>query len=60
MFYAETTIPRLLAVLMFVTASATENTRDFCGLFPLHIAKYAANRGNYSTEPGLPLCAAPL
>ena len=34
MLYAETTIPRLLAVLMFATASATEPTRDFCGLFP--------------------------
>ena len=45
---------------MFVSASATERTRDFCGLFPLHIAKYAANRCIYSTNLSIPFCAAPL
>ena len=45
---------------MFATASATERTRDFCGLFPLHIAKYAANRCIYSTNLSIPFCAAPL
>lgn len=46
--------------LFFVSASATERTRDFCGLFPLHIAKYAANRCIYSTNLSIPFCAAPL
>lgn len=46
--------------LLFVSASATERTRDFCGLFPLHIAKYAANRCIYSTNLSIPFCAAPL
>lgn len=45
---------------IFVSASATERTRDFCGLFPLHIAKYAANRCIYSTNLSIPFCAAPL
>ena len=44
----------------FVSASATERTRDLCGLFPLHIAKYAANRCIYSTNLSIPFCAAPL
>ena len=46
--------------LIFVSASATERTRDFCGLFPLHIAKYAVNRCIYSTNLSIPFCAAPL
>ena len=44
----------------FGSASATERTRDFCGLFPLHIAKYAANRCIYSTNLSIPFCTAPL
>lgn len=46
--------------LFFGSASATERTQDFCGLFPLHIAKYAANRCIYSTNLSIPFCAAPL
>lgn len=46
--------------LFFVSASATERTRDFCGLFLLHIAKYAANRCIYSTNLSIPFSAAPL
>ena len=46
--------------LIFDSASATERTRDFCGLFLLHIAKYAANRCIYSTNLSIPFCAAPL
>ena len=46
--------------LFFGSASATERTQDFCGLFPLHIAKYAANRCIYSTNLIIPFCAAPL
>lgn len=45
---------------LFISASATERTRDLCGLFPLHIAKYAANRCIYSTNLSIPFCAAPL
>ena len=45
---------------LFVSASATDCTRDFCGLFPLHIAKYAANRCIYSTNLSIPFCTAPL
>ena len=44
----------------FASASATERTRDFCGLFLLHIAKYAANRCIYSTNLSIPFSAAPL
>ena len=46
--------------LFFSSASATERTRDLCGLFPWHIAKYAANRCIYSTNLSIPFCAAPL
>ena len=46
--------------LFFDSASATERTQDFCGLFPLHIAKYAANRCIYSTNLSIPFCTAPL
>ena len=46
--------------LFFVSASATERTRDFCGLFPLHIAKYAANRCIYSTNLSISFSATPL
>ena len=46
--------------LFFGSASATERTRDLCGLFPRHIAKYAANRCIYSTNLSIPFCAAPL
>lgn len=45
---------------LFDSASATERTRGFCGLFLLHIAKYAANRCIYSTNLSIPFCAAPL
>lgn len=45
---------------LFDSASATERTRDFCGLFPLHIAKYAANRCIYSTNLIIPFCAHPF
>ena len=45
---------------LFVSASATERTRDLCGSFPRHIAKYAANRCIYSTNLSIPFCAAPL
>ena len=47
-------------VQQFGSASATERTQDFCGSFPLHIAKYAANRCIYSTNLSIPFCAAPL
>ena len=46
--------------LFFDSASATERTRDLCGSFLLHIAKYAANRCIYSTNLSIPFCAAPL
>ena len=48
------------SVTTFDSASATERTRDFCGLFPLHIAKYAANRCIYSTNLIIPFCAHPF
>lgn len=53
-------IRELIVGVVFVSASATERTRDFCGLFLLHIAKYAANRCIYSTNLSIPFCAAPL
>ena len=52
--------PAGLQNLFFDSASATERTRGFCGLFLLHIAKYAANRCIYSTNLSIPFCAAPL
>ena len=52
--------PTISAGLFFVSASATERTRDLCGLFPRHIAKYAVNRCIYSTNLSIPFCAAPL
>ena len=47
-------------IVFFISASATERTRDFCGLFPRHIAKYAVNRCIYSTNLSIPFCAALL
>ena len=51
---------KLMGQPFFESASATERTRDFCGLFPLHIAKYAVNRCIYSTNLIIPFYAAPL